>query len=104
MEEFFYGSIYSEIKTRGNFKGNDIWFHAKDITSSHGVLITNNTTPSIDIIIRCAQIIAYYSKARQSSNVPVDYALGQFVKKPSNSKPGMVIYTHNSTINVHPKQ
>lgn len=85
-------------------KGNDIWFHAKDITSSHGVLITNNTTPSIDIIIRCAQIIAYYSKARQSSNVPIDYSLGQFVKKPSNSKPGMVIYTHNSTINVQPKQ
>lgn len=85
-------------------KGKDLWFHVKEITSSHGVLITNNTTPPIDVIIRCAQIVAYYSKARQSSNVPVDYALGQYVKKPSSSKPGMVIYTHNSTINVQPKQ
>ena len=85
-------------------KNNDIWFHVKEITSSHGILLTNNTKPSIDIIIRCAQIVAYYSKARQSSNVPVDYAFGQYVKKPSNSKPGMVIYTHNSTINVQPKQ
>lgn len=85
-------------------KNNDIWFHTQDIHSSHGILQTNNTTPSIDVIIRCAQIIAYYSKARQSSNVPVDYTLAQYVKKPSGSKPGMVVYTHNSTINVQPKK
>ena len=85
-------------------KNHDIWFHTKDIHSSHGILQTNNTTPSIDVIIRCAQIIAYYSKARQSSNVPVDYTLAQYVKKPSGSKPGMVIYTHNSTVNVQPEK
>ena len=83
-------------------KNNDLWFHTKDIHGSHGILQTNNTTPSIDVIIKCSQIIAYYSQARQSSNVPVDYTLGQYVKKPSGSKPGMVIYTHNSTINVQP--
>lgn len=92
---------YLSTKT---LKRHDIWFHTKEIHSSHGILQTNNTTPSIDVIIRCAQIIAYYSKARQSSNVPVDYALGQYVKKPSGSKPGMVIYTHNSTVNVQPKK
>ncbi len=90
---------YLSTKT---LKNHDIWFHTKDIHSSHGVLQTNNTSPSIDIIIRCAQIVAYYSKARQSSNVPVDYALGQYVKKPSGARPGMVIYTHNSTVNVQP--
>lgn len=85
-------------------KNTDMWFHVKEITSSHGILLTNNTTPSIDVIIRCAQIVAYYSKARQSSNVPVDYSLGKYVKKPSSAKPGMVIYTHNSTVNVQPKK
>lgn len=84
-------------------KTNDMWFHTKDIHGSHGILLTNGTTPSIDIIIRCAQIVAYYSKARLSSNVPVDYTLGKYVKKPSNSKPGFVIYTNNSTVNVNPK-
>lgn len=84
-------------------KTNDMWFHTKDIHGSHGVLLTNGTTPSIDIIIRCAQIVAYYSKARLSSNVPVDYTLGKYVKKPSNSKPGFVIYTNNSTVIVNPK-
>lgn len=83
-------------------KSNDIWFHTKDIHGSHGILITRHTQPSIDIIIKCAQIVAYYSKARQSSNVPVDYTLGKYVKKPSGSKPGFVIYTNNSTVNVHP--
>lgn len=84
-------------------KSHDIWFHTKDIHGSHGVLLTKNTTPSIDVIIRCAQIVAYYSKARLSSNVPVDYTLGKYVKKPSGSKPGFVIYTNNSTINVNPE-
>ena len=83
-------------------KAHDLWFHTKDIHGSHGVLQTNNKTPSIDVIIKCAQIVAYYSKARLSSNVPVDYTLGKYVKKPSNSKPGFVIYTNNSTINVNP--
>ena len=85
-------------------KSNDLWFHVKDITSSHGILITNNTKPPMDVVVRCAQIVAYYSKARQSSNVPVDYAFGKYIKKPSGIKPGMVIYTHNSTVNVQPKQ
>lgn len=84
-------------------RNHDIWFHTKDIHGSHGILLTNNEKPSIDIIIKCAQIVAYYSKARQSSNVPVDYTLGKYVKKPSNSKPGFVIFTNNSTINVNPK-
>ena len=84
-------------------KHHDMWFHTKDIHGSHGILLTNNTTPPMDVIIKCAQIVAYYSKARQSSNVPVDYTFGKFVKKPSNSKPGFVIYTHNSTVNVNPK-
>ena len=84
-------------------RNHDMWFHTKDIHGSHGILLTNNETPSIDIIIKCAQIVAYYSKARQSSNVPVDYTLGKYVKKPSNSNPGFVIYTNNSTVNVNPK-
>lgn len=85
-------------------KSHDIWFHTKDIHGSHGILLTNNEQPSIDVIIRCAQIVAYYSKARLSSNVPVDYTFGKYVKKPSGSKPGFVIYTNNSTVNVNPKE
>lgn len=84
-------------------KAHDIWFHTKEIHGSHAVLITNGKEPPMDVLIRCAQIAAYYSKAKMSSNVPVDYTQVKFVKKPSGSKPGFVIYTHNKTINVTPK-
>lgn len=83
---------------------NDIWFHTKDIHGSHVVLRTNNTLEiDDDILVKCAEIAAFYSKAKFSSNVPVDYCFVRYVKKPSGSKPGMVIYTNNKTLNVTPK-
>lgn len=83
---------------------NDIWFHTKDFHGSHTILkIENNLPyPNNDILIKAAQIAATYSKAKNSSNVPVDYCEVKFVKKPSGSKPGMVIYTNNKTLTVNP--
>jgi predicted ribosome quality control (RQC) complex YloA/Tae2 family protein len=49
-----------------------------------------------------ACIAAYYSKAKQSESVPVDFCLVRYVKKPSGAKPGMVIFTHNKTVYVTP--
>ena len=83
---------------------NDIWFHTKDFHGSHTILKIDTTLPypNNDILIAVAKIAAKHSKARNSSNVPVDYCEVKFVKKPSGSKPGMVIYTNNKTINVTP--
>lgn len=81
----------------------DLWFHTKDIHGSHAILLVNNQTPNNDILIKCAEIVAYHSKARNSSNVPVDVCQVKYVKKPKGSKPGMVIYTNNQTFNVQPK-
>ena len=84
-------------------KKTDLWFHTKDIHGSHAILLVNNKTPDTDILIKCAQITAYHSKARNSSNVPVDFCEAKYVKKPNGAKPGMVIYTNNQTLNVNPK-
>ena len=54
-----------------------------------------------DIIIKAAEIAAQHSKAKNSSNVPVDFCEVRFVKKPSGSKPGMVIYTNYRTVYVN---
>lgn len=81
---------------------DDIWFHTKDSHGSHVILRTEKNTPSDDILIKCAKIAAQHSKASNSSNVPVDYCSAQFVKKPKGVKPGMVIFTHNKTLNVNP--
>ena len=81
---------------------NDLWFHTKDIHGSHVILKTNGNEIEQELINKCASIAAFYSKASTSSNVPVDYTYVRYVKKPANSKPGMVIYTNYSTVNVQP--
>ena len=89
---------------------NDLWFHTKDIHGSHVVLKLEKSIDKYDkskidsIIYKCATIAAFYSKAKLSSNVPVDYTFIKYVKKPNNAKPGMVIYTDNKTLYVNPKE
>ena len=78
----------------------DIWLHVKDAHGSHVILRTENKTPSQDTINKCAKLAKEHSKSTNSSNVPVDYTLVKYVKKPSGSKPGMVIYTNNKSVNV----
>ena len=80
---------------------NDIWFHTKDIHGSHVILKTNSgeTIPE-NIICEAAKIAASHSKAKNSSNIPVDYCKVSFVKKIPGNKPGLVIYRNNKTIYV----
>ena len=80
---------------------NDIWFHTQDIHGSH-VILKADQPINDDILVKCAKIAVKHSKAKDSSNVPVDYCLVQFVKKPNGAKPGMVIFTNNKTLNVNP--
>lgn len=82
---------------------NDIWFHTKDIHGSHVILLNPQDGLKESTLIKVAKLAAYYSKARISSNVPVDYTLVKYVKKPNGSKPGLVIYTNNKTLYVNPE-
>lgn len=88
-------------------KKSDIWLHTKDIPGSHVILVPNeHAAPeelSADTIYEAAAIAAYHSKAKNSDNVPVDYVPVRYVKKPNGAKPGMVIFTNNSTVYVNPK-
>jgi predicted ribosome quality control (RQC) complex YloA/Tae2 family protein len=81
--------------------------HTKDIPGSHVIVkMEDGRTVSdlpAEIIYEAASIAAYHSKAGDSTNVPVDYVPVRYVKKPAGAKPGMVIFTHNRTVYVHPK-
>lgn len=84
-------------------KKEDLWFHTKDIHGSHVILkLSDNNKEKKDIdesiIYKCAELAAKHSKAKNSSNIPVDYCYVKCVKKPNGAKPGMVIYTNNKTI------
>ncbi len=81
----------------------DLWFHTKDIHGSHTILrLENKPVPDDTTLAKVATIAALHSKAKNSSNVPVDFCEVKYVKKPNGGKPGMVIYTHNRTLVVTP--
>jgi len=82
----------------------DLWFHTQKIHGSHVILCTGGQTVIDDTIVEAAKIAAYYSQARESGNVPVDYTPVKFVKKPSGARPGMVIYNTYQTVNVVPEE
>lgn len=82
---------------------SDWWFHTKDIHGSHVIikLGIDKDVPK-NTILEAAQLAAYYSQARESSQVPVDYTMIKNVKKPNGAKPGMVIYEGYNTVYVKP--
>lgn len=83
---------------------HDIWLHTKNIPGSHVIVVTQGQMPPDRTIEQAAILAATYSKARDSVQVPVDYAPVRYVKKPAGAKPGMVIYTDNRTAYVNPDQ
>lgn len=80
----------------------EVWLHAKDMPGSHVIIVGEH--PDEATLLQAARYAAAYSKGGTSSRVPVDYTLRKYVKKPSGSKPGFVIYTHQKTLNVVPAE
>lgn len=86
---------------------SDLWLHTKLVPGSHTVILLHGT-PLEEIpdktITQAAILAATYSQARESQNVPVDYAFIRHVKKPGGAKPGMVIYDHYYTAYATPDE
>lgn len=78
----------------------DYWFHTQGIHGSHVILKTEGKDVDENTLFKCAKLATSNSKAKLSSNVPVDYCLVKFIKKPSSAKPGMVVYTNYKTLYV----
>jgi predicted ribosome quality control (RQC) complex YloA/Tae2 family protein len=86
-------------------RGQDLWFHAKDVHGSHVVLRRRAGEDVPEETIRAAALLAaYYSRARMSSNVAVDCTEARNVRKPRGARPGMVIYDRHKTIWVTPSR
>lgn len=81
---------------------DDVWLHTKDIPGSHVVI--RSKEPSEQTLLEAANLSAYFSKARTSSSVPVDFTAVRYVKKPSGAKPGFVIYTNQQTLYITPNE
>lgn len=81
---------------------NDIWFHTKNIPGSHTVLVTEGRRPTEKAMEEAAVLAARHSRAKGSSQVPVDYTQVRNVSKPQGARPGMVIYVNYKTVFVDP--
>ena len=81
---------------------DDIWFHTQKIHGSHVILWTEGRQPDLQSLNEAAALAAWFSQARDSSKVPVDYTPVRYVKKPGGARPGMVVYTTYETAQVTP--
>ena len=86
-------------------KPNDLWLHVKVIPGSHVLvpLEEGEEFPDDATLEEAATLAIYYSQARGSSQVAVDYTHVKQLKKPNSAKPGMVIYEQNWTLYLTPK-
>ena len=81
---------------------HDMWLHTQSVPGSHVIIVSDNKEISDNAIEQAANIAACYSKAKDSSLVPVDYTPVKQLKKPNGAKAGMVIYHEYWTIIVNP--
>ncbi|GMA68505.1 NFACT RNA binding domain-containing protein [Leuconostoc gelidum] len=78
----------------------DIWLHVQKIPGSH--VIIHSANPSDETLVEAAKLAGYFSKARDSANIPVDYLPAGKLRKPNGSKPGFVIFEGQQTMYVTP--
>lgn len=85
-------------------KPTDLWLHVKNIPGSHVIvpLPENKAFPDDATLEDAASLAVYFSQARGSSQVPVDYTHVKQIKKPRGAKPGMVVYEQNWSLFITP--
>ncbi|MEO0758179.1 MAG: NFACT RNA binding domain-containing protein [Cyanobacteria bacterium J06648_16] len=77
----------------------DLWLHTQEIPGSHVLLrLSAGEIASDTDLAFAADMAAYFSRARQSEQVPVVYTQPKHVYKPKGARPGMVIYTHEQVL------
>lgn len=82
--------------------GNDWWFHAKGMPSSHVIVKANNEELPDRAFEEAAKLAAYYSKGRDNDKIEIDYLQKKNVKKPNGSAPGFVVYYTNYSMTIQP--
>ena len=90
----------NEFLTFEEARYNDYFFHVKDYPGSHVLVKTSELNE--DIIRYAANLAACYSKAKDSSSVPVNYTMIKNVKKIPGGKIGKVILKTYKTIYIDP--
>ena len=96
-------NIQNDKLTFKTGRKGDIWLHAQKCPGSHVLLVADGEEVPDDAIVEAAEIAAYYSSAKDSTVVTVDYTDVKNIKKPNGAKPGFVVYYTYYSVNVKPK-
>lgn len=82
---------------------HDWWFHCRIYHGAHVLLrCFTKKNPSLELINHCCNLAAWYSQAKHSGNVPVDYTQIRHVRKPRKAAPGFVTYTNHHSVYATP--
>jgi len=82
---------------------NDLWLHARGVPGAHVLIKAGGRDIPRSTIEQAASLAAYYSQARGSTSVPVDYTLQRHVRHMKGGGPGMVLYEREKTIYAQPE-
>lgn len=85
-------------------RGEDIWLHTQGFHGSHVIIKAMGKEVPSSVITKAAEYAAFFSKARLSENVPVDYTKAKNVYKKRGAAPGKVDYFGAKTVYVNPAQ
>ena len=99
------GARENDELTFGVAAPEDFWFHVGDYSGSHVVVRNPRKDKDLEesILVKAAQLAAYFSQARNSSKVEVHYTKRKHVTKPRRAKPGLVRLLEFKSIKVEPK-
>jgi len=95
-------SRQNEEVTFHQASGGDLWLHARGVPGSHVIVKAGGREVPHATLNQAAALAAYYSQARGSTSVLVDYTLQRHVRHMKNGGPGMVIYEREKTIHAEP--
>lgn len=82
----------------------DLWLHAQKIPGSHVIILREGRDIPDSTLHEAATYAAWFSKGRNSNQVPVDYLPAGKLRKPPGSRPGYVIFTGQRTLYVKPQE
>ena len=69
---------------------NDIWLHARGVPGAHVLIKNGGRAVPEEVLLRAAQLAAWFSKARGARKVEVSYTEARYLRKPKGSPAGMV--------------
>src|SRR6266581_2565784 len=95
-------SRQNEEVTFHQASANDIWLHVRGVPGAHVIVKAGGRDIPRSTLEQAAGLAAYYSQARGSTSVAVDYTLQRHVRHMKGGGPGMVIYERERTLYAEP--